>query len=155
MALELDPDWPGTSDKDETADPYTHRPEVRRIAGEMNELLDKLTTSSGIPVTEFAIAPGAPVPDPQLPTGAGSLPDLRQYCALSETQLGEWPTALQFSFSISSAYSVLVGEPGTTSGLYASLVDTAGRTFDALLDIAKTSEGAEQASQEAAARQEV
>ncbi|MFD0467435.1 hypothetical protein ACFQ0B_03280 [Nonomuraea thailandensis] len=70
MAIQLDPNWPGASDDDEGEDPFTNRPEVRRVAGELHELLKKLTTSSGIPVTEYAVAPGDPVPGPQLPPGA-------------------------------------------------------------------------------------
>jgi hypothetical protein len=151
MALEVDPDWPGL-DEDKDGN-YTNRTEIKRIAGELNELLKKLTTSSGTPVTQFATAPGDPVPEPQIPANAGSLPDLQRYCGLSEKQIGEWPTAMQFSVSISLAYGALIGEQGSTGGLYAIMVDQGGKAFDALIDVAKASQGAELASEEAAARQ--
>jgi hypothetical protein len=153
MALELDPDWPGL-DEDKDGN-YTNRTEIKRIGGELNELIKKLTTSSGTPVTEFAVAPGDPIPEPQLPADAGSLPDLQRYCGLSEKQLGEWTTAMQFSLAITSAYSVLIGEQGSTGGLYAGMTARADVTIDALFDTAKASQGAEHATQEAAARQEV
>lgn len=153
MALELDPDWPGL-DEDKNGN-YTNRTEIKRIAGEMSELLKKLTTSSGRPVTEFLIAPGEKAPEPQIPANAGSLPDLQVYCALSQSQLGEWPAAMQFGMTVNFAYSSLVGEQGSTSGLYASLVQQAEKSIEALYDTTKVSQGAEHASEEAAARQEV
>jgi hypothetical protein len=154
MALELDPNWPGISDKDESEDPYINRTEVKRIAGEMSGLLDKLTTSSGILVDEFVTAPGDTPPEIQPPAGAGSLPDLQRYCSLSQNQMGEWPAAMQFAFAANWAYSQLVGEQGSKSGQYAVLIDQADKTFDALQDIRDASQRAEQASEEAAARQE-
>ncbi|UBU14595.1 hypothetical protein [Nonomuraea gerenzanensis] len=153
MAIQFDPNWPGASDKDESEDPYTNRSEVQRIAGDLHELLKKLTTSSGIPVTEYAVAPGDPVPGPQLPTGAGSLPDLQTHCALSQEQMGQWPAAMQYGTAAFSAYSLLIGEPGTTSGLYTSLNKQAEESFDAVLEIARTSQTAEQATEEATSRQ--
>ncbi|TDE59958.1 hypothetical protein E1295_01530 [Nonomuraea mesophila] len=157
MALERDPDWPGASDKDETEDPFVDRTEVRRIAGEMNELLKKIKDFSGFPVTEFAREVGSTPPEPELPTGAGSLADLQRYCALNEHQTGQWPAAMQYGFSAQQAYSILVGEPGTGSGgLYAQLVASAEEAFDeGLPEIARTSEGAEQASEEAATTRDV
>ncbi|MFF4191340.1 hypothetical protein [Nonomuraea sp. NPDC001831] len=147
MALELDSNWPGL---DGDKDNYTNRTEIKRIAGELNELLKKLKTPSPQPVT----APEAN-PDPQLPAGAGSLPDLQRYCALSQNQMGEWPAAMHFGLAVNSAYSQLIGEPGSTGGLYASMVGQGDSTVEALLDIAKASGGAEQANEEAAARREV
>ncbi|NUP00437.1 MAG: hypothetical protein HOV96_23585 [Nonomuraea sp.] len=152
MALELDPDWPGL-DEDKTGN-YTNRTEIKRIAGEVSELVKKLTTSSGNAVTEFVTAPGSKPPEPQLPAGAGSLPDLQRYCALSQNQMGEWPTAMQFGLTVNFAYSRLIGEQGSTSGLYAGLVLQAEKTIEALYDTTKVSQGAEHASEEAAARQE-
>ncbi|GAA2210602.1 hypothetical protein GCM10009850_060610 [Nonomuraea monospora] len=153
MAIQLDQNWPGASDKDESEDPYTDRTEVRRIAGELHELLKKLTTSSGIPVTEFAVPQGDPVPGPQLPAGAGSLPDLQQYCALNQEQMGQWPAAMQYGTAAFSAYGMLIGEPGSTGGLYAGLNKQAEESFDAVLEIARTSQTAEQATEEATSRQ--
>ncbi|MEO3793978.1 hypothetical protein ABGB14_27510 [Nonomuraea sp. B10E15] len=157
MALERDPDWPGASDKDETEDPYTNRTEVRRIAGEMNELLKKIRDFSGFPVTEFAGPVGGEASEPELPTGAGSLSDLQRYCALNEHQTGQWPAAMQYGFSAQMAYSTLVGEPGAnSSGLYAQLVASAEQTFDeGLMEIAATSERAESANEEAATQRDV
>ncbi|MEV4110557.1 hypothetical protein [Nonomuraea sp. NPDC049695] len=154
MALELDPNWPGISDKDESEDPYINRTEVKRIAGEMSGLLDKLTASSGILQDTFVTAPGDTPPEVQLPAGAGTLPDLQQHCALSENQMGKWPAAVQFSFAANWAYQQLVGEQGSKSGKYAVLLEQADKTFDALVDIKNASQRAEQASEEAAARQE-
>ncbi|MFI6918580.1 hypothetical protein ACIBIZ_01405 [Nonomuraea spiralis] len=152
MALELDSDWPGLEEgKDGN---YTNRTEVKRIADELNELLKKLKTPTTPPVTQFLTAPGAKAQEPQLPANAGSLPDLQRYCALSQNQMGEWPTAMQFAMAINSAYSQLIGEQGSSGGLYASMVQRAESTTEALLDIAKASQGAEQATEEAAARQE-
>ncbi|NBE99232.1 hypothetical protein FE391_45250 [Nonomuraea sp. KC401] len=156
MALERDPDWPGASDKDETEDPYIDRAEVRRIAGEMNELLKKIKDLSGIPVTEFAGPVGGEASEPELPTGAGSLADLQRYCALNEHQTGQWPAAMQYGFSAQMAYSTLVGEPGAGSGgLYAQLVARADEAFDeGLTEIARTSQRAESASEEAATQRD-
>ncbi|GAA3719226.1 hypothetical protein GCM10022224_101360 [Nonomuraea antimicrobica] len=147
MALELDPDWPGLADEDETADRYEDRPRIREIAQAMHGLRDKLTTYSGVPVDEFVTAPGDPVPAPILPSGAGSLPDLQRHGALSQRELGEWNTAMEYSFSITSAYSALLGDPGTMSGTYAMLAESAQKTFDALLDIADASQTADEAAQ--------
>ncbi|MGP3932347.1 hypothetical protein [Nonomuraea sp. KM88] len=157
MVLERDPDWPGASDKDETEDPYTNRTEVRRIAGEMNELLKKIKDFSGIAVTEHAQEVGGPAFHPELPAGAGSLADLQRYCALSEHQMGQWPAAMQYGFSAQMAYSTLVGEPGAnSSGLYAQLVASAEAAFDeGLMETAATSERAESATEEAATQRHV
>ncbi|MEV0824386.1 hypothetical protein [Nonomuraea rubra] len=153
MAIQLDPNWPGASDDDESEDPYTNRTEVRRIAGDLHELLKKLTTSSGIPVTEYAVAIGDPVPGPRLPAGAGSLPDLQAHCALNQEQMGQWPAAITYGTAAFTAYSTLIGEPGSTSGLYAGLNKQAEESFDAVLEIARTSQTAEQATEEATSRQ--
>ncbi|MFI9589406.1 hypothetical protein [Nonomuraea sp. NPDC052265] len=152
MALELDSKWPGL---DGDKDNYTNRTEIKRIAGEVNELLKKLKTPTLPPVTQFLTARGAKAPEPQLPEGAGSLPDLQRYCALSQSQMGEWPAAMHFALAVNSAYSQLIGEQGSSSGLYAAMVQQADSTVEALLDISKASGGAEQATEEAAARREV
>ncbi|MBF8185452.1 hypothetical protein ITP53_06805 [Nonomuraea sp. K274] len=154
MALQTEGDWPGASDNDETEDPYADRPEIRRVAGEMHELLKMLTTSTGIPATQFATAPGGDAPQAEPLEGAGSLPDLQQFCAVSQNQMGEWPAAMQYATAAMSAYRMLVGEPGTFGGFYATLVDSAERSFDGLLEIARTSANAESATEEAAARQQ-
>ncbi|MEU8316993.1 hypothetical protein AB0C33_01380 [Nonomuraea sp. NPDC048881] len=151
MALELDPNWPGL---DGDKDNYTNRTEIKRIAGELSELLKKLKTPTLPPVTQFLTAPGQKAPGPKLPEGAGSLPDLQRYCALSQNQMGEWPAAMHFGLAVNSAYSQLIGEPGSTSGLYAAMVGQGDSTVEALLDISKASDGAEQATEEAAARRE-
>ncbi|MEV4117059.1 hypothetical protein [Nonomuraea sp. NPDC049695] len=152
MTVSIDPDWPGTSDKDEAADPYADRTEVNRIAGELDELLKKLKTASGIPVTEFSVVPDQDFPDPQLPTGAGSLPDLQQYGALGQAQIGEWSTAAAFAQATEQAYKILVGEPGNDHGKYVALVEGTDKVIDTLYEVAKTSQNAEQATQEAVAR---
>ncbi|MEU1386278.1 MULTISPECIES: hypothetical protein [unclassified Nonomuraea] len=151
MALELDPNWPGL---DGDKDNLTNRTEIKRIAGELNELLKKLKTPSPPPVTQYLTAPGDTAPGPQLPAGAGSLPDLQRYCALSPNQMGEWPAAMDFALAIKSAYAKLIGELGSSGGLYAAMVTQGDSTVEALLDISKASGGAEQATEEAAARRE-
>ncbi|MEV4113797.1 hypothetical protein [Nonomuraea sp. NPDC049695] len=144
MGIQLDRNWPGASDDDENADLYTERPEVRRIAGELQELLKRLTVSSTA-ATSGGYTPGAP-------GVGGSLPDLQRNGALNQEQMGQWPAAVQYGMATSSAYSVLVGEPGSTSGLYAALTGQAEAVLDTLLDIARTSHKAEQASEEASQR---
>ncbi|WP_336207652.1 hypothetical protein [Nonomuraea sp. LPB2021202275-12-8] len=158
MALELDPDWPGlTEDHDISGDPYAKRPEINRIAGDIDKLLKKLTTSSAPPVTQVLSAPGPEddPPLPGLPENAGSLPDLRTYGALSEVQLGQWTTPMQLSFTVQNAYNMLVGASANSGGKYTMLVEKLEPIIEALFETAKTSQVAEQANQEAAARQDV
>lgn len=159
MALELDPDWPGLTDKNDAAgkgEPDLDRAEIKRIAGEIQKILATMTTPTQIPATQVAHAKGStPPPLPGPPAGAGSLPDLQRQCALSEIQLGEWPVAQSFSMAAVSAYAQLIGEPGHGGGLYSSLIEQCRETAEGLVETAKSYDGAEIANQEDATRRYV
>ncbi|SEM05311.1 hypothetical protein [Nonomuraea pusilla] len=157
MALQDDitSDWPGLGEEDDAAGDggsYADRTEMKRVADEISELVKKLTVTSGVPVTDELRAPDdhSPPNVPILPEGAGTLPDLQRYGALSEAQLGQWITALQFAMSVSSAYGVLIGETGSSGGLYASLVSQAQAAVDAVFDMTKTSKDADSANEDVA-----
>ncbi|GGK50534.1 hypothetical protein Ppa06_09090 [Planomonospora parontospora subsp. parontospora] len=147
MAFQLDPDWPGLTEADRKHGAEVDRTEVKRIAGELEKALKALTTGGAEPAAAGEHKPGDEFsPPPPPPSGAGSLPDLQRHCALSEAQLGQWQTAQQFSMGIVSAYSVLVGDPGSPGGgLYASLARQYGESINALLEMARSYDGAEQA----------
>ncbi|OUC92961.1 hypothetical protein [Streptosporangium minutum] len=160
MALELDPDWPGLTAKNDAAgkgDPDLDRAEIKRIAGEIQKILATMTTlTKEVPATQVAYAKGStPPPLPGPPAGAGSLPDLQRQCALSEVQLGEWPVAQSFSMATVSAYAQLIGEPGHGGGLYSSLIERCQAAIDGLVESAKSYDGAEIANQEDATRRYV
>ncbi|MBG0815332.1 hypothetical protein [Planomonospora sp. ID82291] len=147
MAFQLDADWPGLTEADRKHGAEVDRTQVKRIAGLLEEELKTLTTGGAEPAAAGEHKPGdafsAPPPPPP---GAGALPDLQRHCALSETQLGQWQTAQQFSMGIVSAYAVLVGDPGSPGGgLYAALVRQYGESVNALLESARSYDGAEQA----------
>ncbi|SFL16156.1 hypothetical protein SAMN05216275_1629 [Streptosporangium canum] len=157
MALELDPDWPGLTAKNDVSgkgNPELAREEIKRIAGEIQKILATMTTlTKEVPATQVAYAKGStPPPLPGPPAGAGSLPDLQRQCALSEVQLGEWPVAQSFSMATVSAYAQLIGEPGQGGGLYSSLTERCQAVIDGLVESAKTYDGAETANLEDATR---
>ncbi|ACZ90747.1 hypothetical protein [Streptosporangium roseum] len=159
MALELDPDWPGLTDKSDASgkgDPALRTPEIKRIAGEVQKILATMTTPTEMPATQVAYAKGStPPPLPGPPAGAGSLPDLQRQCALSEIQLGEWPVAQSFSMATVTAYAQLIGEPGQGGGLYSSLIARCQAAIDGLIESAKSYDGAEMANQEDGTRRYV
>lgn len=122
MVFRLDPDWPGLKDQPSTDSHDVDDSHMKRIAGEMESLLDRLTASTGSAAYP-SYEPGDELPtSPQLPGGAGSLPDLQRVCAITETAMGGsdmmWATANGFARSIMQAYTVLIGEQGSDTGTY-------------------------------------
>ncbi|GLW05007.1 hypothetical protein Misp01_01370 [Microtetraspora sp. NBRC 13810] len=146
MAINLDKDWPGL-EQDDAGGPDFDQEEIRRIAGELAKVLEKLTTPTQPPATQSVSGIGVDEPPPPLPPDAGSLPDVRLQCAISDA-LGEWMTAQQFGTAISTAYSVLIGENGNNSGLYAALTQQFEAANDAVGDIARNYNGAEVVNQD-------
>ncbi|MFI7638558.1 hypothetical protein [Nonomuraea sp. NPDC049400] len=125
MAFRLDPDWPGLKDQPSVDDHDVDDTNMKRIAGDMEALLDRLTRNTGS-AESAEFEPGDQLPAaPQLSEGAGTLPDLQRICAITETQMGGsdpmWTTANGFARSIMNAYVLLVGEQGSGSGKYALL----------------------------------
>ncbi|MFD0889019.1 hypothetical protein ACFQ08_31180 [Streptosporangium algeriense] len=147
MAIELDPDWPGLTVKSDSSGkggPELDRTAIKEIAGRLEKALERLTTATRPPVRATLTAKGTPGELPGPPPGAGTLPDMQLYAALSEVHLGKWPTAQQFAMSIDTAYSVLVGERGQKgSGLYAMTTEQYKAVIDTLYEIAKSYDGAE------------
>ncbi|WP_433244224.1 hypothetical protein ACQPYK_41265 [Streptosporangium sp. CA-135522] len=143
MALELDPNWPGLNDNNGV--PELNRTEIKNIAGEIQKLLGTLTTPSQPSQTPTAVmyAKGS-TPPPLTPPGAGSLPDLQKYGAVSDLHMGEWPVAQEFARAVTSAYTALVGEPGMSGGArYASQIEECQKAINGLFETAKNYDGAE------------
>ncbi|GAA3115096.1 hypothetical protein [Streptosporangium carneum] len=152
MAIELDPDWPGLTVKNDSSGkggPEVNHTAIREIAQQLEGALRKLTTATKPPPTAMAYAKGTtPPPLPGPPPGAGSLPDLQLQCAIGDAQLGQWTTAQQFAMAIGTAYSVLIGERGHKgSGLYAQTTEQYGAVIQSLHEIVKAYDGADQANQ--------
>ncbi|MEV7009924.1 hypothetical protein [Streptosporangium sp. NPDC051022] len=152
MAIELDPDWPGLTVKNDTSGkggPEVDHTAIREIAGQLEAALRKLTTATKIPSTAVAYAKGTTPPElPGPPPGAGSLPDLQIQCALSDAHLGQWITAQQFAMAMGSAYSVLIGERGQKGGgLYAVTTEQYAAVIESLYEIVKAYDGADEANQ--------
>ncbi len=152
MAIELDPDWPGLTVKNDSSGkggPEVDHVAIREIAQHLEGALRKLTTATKPPPTAVAYAKGTtPPPLPGPPPGGGTLPDLQLQCALSDAHLGQWPTAQQFAVAIGTAYSVLIGERGQKgSGLYAQTTEQYGAVIESLYEIVKAYDGADQANQ--------
>ncbi|MEV4381452.1 hypothetical protein [Streptosporangium sp. NPDC049644] len=154
MAIELDKDWPGLTVKGDDAawDPT----EIKRITGELEEALKALRTPTQPPARSVAYAAGStPPPLPGPPPGAGSLPDVRLQCAIGTAQLGEWITAASFAQTVETAYMTFIGDTEKSGGNYSSLLQQCDEVIDALVDIAKTNAGAEQANLEPGTRRDV
>ncbi|MGW0589354.1 hypothetical protein [Streptosporangium sp. NPDC002607] len=159
MAIELDPDWPGLTIKDDSSGdggPEGNQAEIERIARALDESLTTLTTPTQPPATSVAQdqgGPPAPLPGP--PPGAGSLPDVRLQCAIGSAHMGEWLTAQQFAMATYTAYATLIGETEGSGGLYSSLVQQYDTVVEALIGIARTNTAAEQANMEPGDRRDV
>ncbi|KAB8197714.1 hypothetical protein FH608_004075 [Nonomuraea phyllanthi] len=126
MVFQLDPDWPGLKDQPSADSHDVDDSHMKRIAGEMEALVDRITGSTGsVGYPEFEHGDELP-PSPRLPEGAGSLADLQRVCALTETELGgsdmRWTTANGFAQSIKNAYVHLIGEQGSDTGRYQQLI---------------------------------
>lgn len=150
MAIELDPDWPGLTVKSDSSGkggPELDRAAIKEIAGQLEKALQRLTTATKPPATAVATAKGQTAELPGPPPGAGTLPDLQLQAALSDVHLGKWMTAQQFTMAINTAYSVLVGERGQKSGLYAATTEQYKAVIDTLYEIAKSYDGAEVANE--------
>ncbi|GLW96144.1 hypothetical protein [Microtetraspora sp. NBRC 16547] len=167
MSPEHDPDWPGLSEKDDVGGsgyPELNRTEIKRIAGDLRKALEPLITATAPPARAVAFAKGdTPPPLPGPPAGAGSLPDLRLQCAISDEHLGKWQAAQNFASTMGTAYGLLIGEgaikrdgdrrgsPGgdrlqAGSGAYADVVMRADAMAETLLEMVESFDKAEQAN---------